>query len=79
MIITIDGGTTNTRITLTDGKNILYTIKKNDKVESYQIEGGGYGHGVGMSQNAAKAMANRGYCMEEIMEFFFPGCKVSEW
>ena len=29
MIITIDGGTTNTRITLTDGKDILYTVKKN--------------------------------------------------
>ena len=64
---------------LPSGFITLYTTKKNDKVESYQIEGGGYGHGVGMSQNAAKAMANRGYCMEEIMEFFFPGCKVSEW
>lgn len=29
MIISIDGGTTNTRIALTDGKNILYTVKKN--------------------------------------------------
>ena len=29
MIITIDGGTTNTRISLTDGKDVLYTVKKN--------------------------------------------------
>ena len=64
---------------LPSGFITLYTTKKNDKVVSYQIEGGGYGHGVGMSQNAAKAMANRGYTMEEIVEFFFPGCKVGKW
>lgn len=29
MIITIDGGTTNTRISLTDGSEVLYTLKKN--------------------------------------------------
>ena len=66
----------NTGALLPSGFITLYTTKKNDKVVSYQIEGGGYGHGVGMSQNAAKGMANRGYTMEEIMEFFFPGCKV---
>ena len=63
---------------LPSGFITLYTMKENGKVVSYAIEGGGYGHGVGMSQNAAKSMANRGYTTEEIMEFFFQGCKIKD-
>ena len=54
-------------------------VKKNkDGVTGYQITGGGYGHGAGMSQNGAKAMAASGYDAEEILTFFFKECRVEE-
>lgn len=38
---------------------------------SIEICGGGYGHGVGMSQNGADQMAKQGYSCEEILKYFF--------
>ena len=35
------------------------------------ITGKGYGHGVGMSQNGANAMAKEGYSWQEILNYFF--------
>ena len=38
----------------------------------------GYGHGVGMSQNAAKRMAMEGRRMEEILGFFYTDCHLAK-
>lgn len=46
-------------------------------VAGYKIYGGGFGHGAGMSQNAAKAMALEGMKAEEILEFFFVDCVLA--
>jgi len=37
------------------------------------ITGSGYGHGVGMSQYGAKAMAEMGYTFMDILNFYFTG------
>lgn len=42
----------------------------------YLVKGGGYGHGVGMSQCGADAMAKAGYSCEEIMEEYYPGTEL---
>ncbi len=47
-------------------------------VVQYKIYGGGFGHGVGMSQNGAKAMANMGYSTSEILQFYYQGCEIKE-
>jgi stage II sporulation protein D len=39
--------------------------------EKVVLEGSGYGHGVGMSQNGANEMAKEGYGWEEILGYFF--------
>lgn len=39
--------------------------------EKVLLKGGGYGHGVGMSQNAANEMAKEGYTFHEILDYFF--------
>ncbi len=49
----------------------LHTSQEDGNVVGYTIYGGGYGHGVGMSQNAAKMMALDGRSMEEILGFFY--------
>ena len=46
------------------------------EVTGYHITGGGFGHGAGMSQNAAKVMAQEGMRAEEILTFFFAGCTL---
>jgi len=52
---------------------LLETIKEDEEVTGYTITGGGFGHGVGMSQNGAKNMAKAGMNCEEILTFFYPG------
>ena len=38
----------------------------------------GFGHGVGMSQYGANAMASEGKNWREILEHYYPGCTISE-
>ena len=40
-------------------------------VISYTLYGGGFGHGIGMSQNAARRMAQAGYDYKQILQFFY--------
>ncbi|MDR3166270.1 MAG: SpoIID/LytB domain-containing protein [Synergistaceae bacterium] len=40
--------------------------------------GKGWGHGVGLSQWGAKAMAEKGMKYEEILRHYFPGTKISK-
>lgn len=41
-----------------------------------QLTGGGYGHGVGMSQNGAKALADLGYQYEDIVTYYYKGTSL---
>ena len=43
-----------------------------------RISGGGYGHGVGMSQNGANEMAKEGYSFEEILDYFFYKVEITD-
>jgi stage II sporulation protein D len=38
-----------------------------------RFSGRGYGHGVGMCQWGAKGMAEQGYTVRQILEFYYPG------
>ncbi len=50
--------------------------KNNGKLESFTLNGGGYGHGVGMSQNGVKSLADAGREYEEIITYFYEGTKL---
>ncbi len=52
----------------------FFSIEKNGK--NYIIKGGGYGHGIGMSQNGANEMAKEGKTCEEILQFFYADTQV---
>ena len=54
----------------------IETIKENENMIGYTIFGGGYGHGVGMSQNGARAMGDRNMGFEDILSFYFEGCQL---
>lgn len=50
------------------------TIQKTDG--GYRIRGGGYGHGIGMSQNGANEMAKSGKNYKEILRLFYSGVEI---
>jgi stage II sporulation protein D len=43
------------------------------------LKGKGYGHGVGLSQEGAIEMVNRGYSSTEIICFYYPNAKVIKY
>ena len=57
---------------------VIETGKEDGYVIGYTLIGGGYGHGVGMSQNGAKKMGSLGYSYQDILKFFFTDCEVRE-
>ncbi len=58
-------------------KSTLLTIDRS-KPEFY-FHGRGWGHGVGMCQWGAKALAERGKSYRGILKFYMPGVKVKRW
>jgi stage II sporulation protein D len=42
------------------------------------FEGGGYGHGVGLSQWGAQELANEGKNYKEILEYYYPGTALKK-
>ena len=56
----------------------LDVVKSGENVIGYTLIGGGYGHGVGMSQNGAKAMGEDGMSFEEILSFYFRDCQLDK-
>lgn len=54
----------------------IETSKEKEIVIGYRLSGGGYGHGVGMSQNGAKAMANQNQTAGDILEFFYEDSRI---
>jgi stage II sporulation protein D len=53
----------------------FFIMDKTDK--SITFHGGGYGHGVGMSQNGVKAMADSGKDYEEILKHYYTGVDIA--
>ncbi len=49
---------------------------ENDGISGYLIEGGGYGHGIGMSQNGVSNMVAAGMTYDEILKFFYEGTEI---
>ncbi|MEY8509350.1 SpoIID/LytB domain-containing protein [Lachnospiraceae bacterium 42-17] len=52
----------------------FFTIEKSGDI--FAIKGGGFGHGIGMSQNGANEMAKNGKDYKEILTLFFQGVTV---
>lgn len=43
------------------------------------VNGGGFGHGIGMSQNGARAMADAGYSYQDILAFFYENAVIGSY
>lgn len=69
-------GKENTSFSLLPSGYFIIDILKEGEETFYQITGGGFGHGAGMSQNAAKRMAELGYLYSDILKFFYSGIEL---
>jgi stage II sporulation protein D len=68
-----DGKKTGTFTLLPSG---YFVIEKTDG-NHYNITGGGYGHGIGMSQTAANEMAKSGMTYQEILSYFYKNTELA--
>lgn len=75
-VVRQDGSEVASPSLLPSGYFSIATSKEDDIVVGYILSGGGYGHGVGMSQNGAKAMAKKGFSFGEILTFFYRSCEI---
>lgn len=66
--------TKNNIRTLLNLKSLLFTVEETE--DSYILHGGGYGHGVGMSQFGAQQMAREGFSFAQILDFYYPGTRL---
>lgn len=77
-----DGSTTVPGVLLPSGFFVLDPVfttgKGGQNVVGYTLSGGGFGHGVGMSQNGAKAMGLEGAVYGQILLQFYPGCELMD-
>ena len=62
----------NSADTLTMLPSAFFSIDAKEN-GTYEIYGGGLGHGIGMSQYGADGMAKSGMMYTDILEKFFPG------
>ncbi|HHY81768.1 MAG TPA: SH3 domain-containing protein [Clostridiales bacterium] len=56
--------------------SLLFQVE--DAGDHFLFKGGGYGHGVGMSQYGAQYMAKQGMNSDQILQFYYPGTVIGE-
>lgn len=59
-------------------KSTLFEVRQGEEGRFVFI-GSGRGHGVGMSQWGARALARRGVSYSQILADFYPGTRLEEW
>jgi len=57
-------------------RSTLFNVEKRGNY--FIFTGKGWGHGVGMCQWGAKAMAEKGYGVSEILKFYYPGTEIEK-
>lgn len=77
-VIRQDGSSYESSSLLPSAYLIIDTVKSEKNVVGYTISGGGYGHGVGMSQNGARAMGMEEEDFESILSFYFQDCQLDK-
>ncbi len=55
-----------------------FTTVEKQKDGTYLLSGGGYGHGLGMSQNGANGMAKAGMSYQEILHSFYQNIEIAD-
>jgi stage II sporulation protein D len=62
--------------TILNLRSACFTIEYTAKTDSFTITTAGYGHGVGLSQYGANAMAQEGKTYDEILMYYYTGAEL---
>ena len=54
------------------------TYDANQNLQSVVFVGGGFGHGVGMSQFGSYQLSNLGWTPAKILSFYYPGTEIRQ-
>lgn len=76
-IIRLDGSSIRGMNLLPSAFCVFDPITTNGTVSAFQITGGGFGHGVGMSQNGVKSMSNLGLSYEQILSHYYTDSELT--
>ncbi len=76
-IIRLDGSSIRGMSLLPSAFCVFDSITTNGTVSAFQITGGGFGHGVGMSQNGVKSMSNLGLNYEQILSHYYTDSELT--
>jgi SpoIID/LytB domain protein len=63
------------RRTLRQLPSTLFTLS-HPRPETWLLQGGGFGHGAGLSQAGAIDLARRGWAMDTILKHYYPGASL---
>jgi stage II sporulation protein D len=74
---TLRGGPLKGLVSALGLRSTLFDIRATG--EGLAFVGSGHGHGVGMSQWGARAMAERGATYQRILARFYPGARLEKW
>lgn len=70
-IIRLDGSTVSGMTLLPSAFCVIDKVTKDGETTAFKIIGGGFGHGVGMSQNGVKTMTKLNKTYEEILAHYY--------
>lgn len=75
-----NGGTTPSLYALSAKGGKLFSASSSGTTgaDEFTFNGNGWGHGVGMSQWGAKAMADQGFTCDEILTFYYTGTYIEK-
>ena len=76
VVILTDGSQAPKQALLPSAYFTIQTLYENGQKYGIQLFGGGYGHGVGMSQNGARHLAEQGKNWQEIVKVFYQNIDI---
>lgn len=76
-LVRLDESTISGMTLLPSAFCVIDTVSKNGKTTAIKISGGGFGHGVGMSQNGVKAMTQQNKTYDQILKHYYMDSTLS--
>ena len=58
---------------------VIERIENGHNLVGFKIYGGGFGHGVGLSQYGAMGMAKKGYTYDQILKHYYTGISIGSY
>lgn len=77
-IVKNDGSTNSSFNMLPSSYIVMDPVITDGVISGYNIIGGGYGHGVGLSQNGANTMGDNGILYSDILKFFYKDIEITK-